>query len=397
MLGNLGDCSSQAESNPVIKKIHGEKIMHINFLVLFLVLAISWQITDLSAGEAKSPWQIEWDKTVEAAKKEGQLVAGIPASAELRKGITESFKSRFPGIELEVTTSRGPTNASKIAAEHAAGMRYFDLLISGTSTPFNLLNAGILDPVEPLLILPEVKDPKRWFGGHIWLDNAKRFLYAFQAYQSQNFWYNSTLVKPEEIRSYDDLLNPKWKNKIGYLDPRSAGGGTATWAFFLKIKGEDFLKKLAAQDMLLSRDQRQLGDSLTKGKVGLTIGLTYYSLAPFIKAGLPIQPLPEPKEGTYTSCGSGALSVIKAPPHPNATKVFVNWLLSKEGQEIYGKAMGQATRRFDVETKWLTENGVRASKDFLTVEENNRLENYGEDTVNNYWARATKIAEEVLK
>ena len=149
--------------------------------------------------------------------------------------------------------------------------------------------------------------------------------------------------------------------------------------------------------MLLSRDQRQLGDSLSKGKVALTIGLTYYSLAPFIKAGLPIQSLPEVKEGTYTSCGSGALSIVKASPHPNATKVFVNWLLSKEGQEIYGKAMGQATRRLDVETKWLTENGIRASKDFLTVEENNRLENYGEETVNNYWARATKIAEEVLK
>jgi len=326
--------------------------MRISFLVLFLLLAISWHTTDLFAGEVRAPGQVEWDKTVEAAKKEGKLVAGIPASAELRKSITESFKSRFPGIELELTTSRGPTNASKISAEHAAGVRYFDLLISGTSTPFNLLNAGILDPVEPLLILPEVKDPKRWFGGHIWLDNSKRFLYAFQAYQSQNFWYNSTLTKPEEIRSYDDLLNAKWKTKIGYLDPRSAGGGTATWAFFLKIKGEDFLNKLAAQDMLLSRDQRQLGDSLTKGKVALTIGLTYYSLAPFIKA---------------------------------------------EGQEIYGKAMGQATRRLDVETKWLTENGIRASKDFLTVEENNRLENYGEETVSNYWTKATKIAEEVLK
>jgi iron(III) transport system substrate-binding protein len=371
--------------------------MRINFLVLFLVFAISWRTTDLFAGEVRATGQTEWDKTVEAAKKEGKLVAGIPASAELRKSITESFKSRFPGIELELTTSRGPTNASKISAEHAAGVRYFDLLISGTSTPFNLLNAGILDPVEPMLILPEVKDPKRWFGGHIWLDNSKRFLYAFQAYQSQNFWYNSTLTKPEEIRSYDDLLNPKWKNKIGYLDPRSAGGGTATWAFFLKIKGEDFLKKLAAQDMLLSRDQRQLGDSLAKGKVALTIGLTYYSLAPFIKAGLSIQSLPEVKEGTYTSCGSGVLSIVKASPHPNTTKVFVNWLLSKEGQEIYGKAMGQATRRLDVETRWLTENGIRASKDFLTVEENDRLENYGEETVNNYWARATKIAEEVLK
>ena len=371
--------------------------MRMSFLVLSLVLAIAWPGRDLFAGEAKAPGQTEWDKTVEAAKREGKLVAGIPASAELRKNLGEAFKARFPGIELELTTSRGPTNAGKIAAEHAAGMRYFDLLISGTSTPFNLLHAGILDPVEPLLVLTEVKDPKRWFGGHIWLDNSKRFLYAFQAYQSQNFWYNSTLAKPEDIRSYDDLLHPKWKTKIGYLDPRSAGGGTATWAFLLKIKGEEFLKKLAAQEMFLSRDQRQLGDGLSKGKVALTIGLTYYSLAPFIKAGLPIQPLPEAKEGTYTSCGSGALSVIKAPPHPNATKVFVNWLLSKEGQEVYGKAMGQATRRLDVETRWLTENGVRASKDFLTVEENNRLENYGEETVSTYWAKATKIAEEALK
>ena len=129
----------------------------------------------------------------------------------------------------------------------------------------------------------------------------------------------------------------------------------------------------------------------------MTIGLTYYSFAPFLKAGLPIKPLPEPKEGTYTSCGSGALSVVKNSPHPNATKLFVNWLLSKEGQEIYSKAMGQATRRLDVQTKWLTEYGTRASKDFLSVEENNRLENYGEDTVNHYWAKGSKIADEVFK
>ena len=157
------------------------------------------------------------------------------------------------------------------------------------------------------------------------------------------------------------------------------------------------MKKLAAQEMFLSRDQRQLADSLAKGKIALTIGLTYYTFLPFLKAGLPIKSLPDMKEGTYTSCGSSALSVVKNSPHPNATKVFINWLLGKEGQEIYGKAMGQATRRFDVETKWMVEHGVRASKDFLTVEENSRLENYGEDTINNYWAKSAKIAEEVFK
>jgi len=364
---------------------------------VLLALLLAFRISPLIAADARAPLQSDWEKTVEAAKKEGSLVAAIPASAELRKAIGEIFPKRFPGIELELTNARGPTNASKIAAEHAAGVRYYDLLISGTCTPFNLLYANILDPVEPLLILPEVKDPKRWFGGHIWLDNAKRFIYAYQVYQSENIWHNATLMKTEDVRSYDDLLNPKWKGKIGILDPRSAGAGTATWAFFLKIKGEEYLKKLAAQEMFLSRDQRQLADSLAKGKIAVTIGLTYYTFLPFLKAGLPIKPLPDMKEGTYTSCGSSAISIVKNSPHPNATKVFINWLLGKEGQELYGKAMGQATRRLDVDTKWMVEHGVRASKDFLTVEENSRLENYGEDTVNNYWAKSTKIAEEVFK
>ena len=371
------------------------KIFSARFAVIvFSGLLVS---TPCSAGEARSPSSAEWEKTVDAAKRDGKVVAAIPASAELRKAIGEIFPKRFPGIELELTNARGPSNASKIAAEHAAGVRYFDLLISGTATPFNLLYANILDPVEPLLILPEVKDPKRWFGGHMWLDNAKRFIYAFQVYQSENTWHNPTLMKTEDVRSYDDLLHPKWKGKIGLLDPRSPGAGTATWAFFLKIKGEEYLRKLAAQEMFLSRDQRQLADSLAKGKIALTIGLTYYTFLPFIKAGLPVKTLPDMKEGTYTSCGSSALSVVRGSPHPNATKVFINWLLGKEGQEIYGKAMGQATRRLDVDTKWMAEHGVRASKDFLTVEENNRLENYGEDTINNYWAKSAKIAQEVFK
>jgi ABC-type Fe3+ transport system substrate-binding protein len=116
-----------------------------------------------------------------------------------------------------------------------------------------------------------------------------------------------------------------------------------------------------------------------------------------VKAGLPVKPLPELKEGSYTSCGSGAFSIVQNPPHPNATKLFVNWLLSKEGQELYGKAMGQATRRLDVETKWLTATGVKAAKDYLTVEEHFRLENYSEDTVTEIWSRATEFAEKVLK
>jgi iron(III) transport system substrate-binding protein len=349
------------------------------------------------AGEAKASWQLDWEKTIEAAKKEAKLVAGIPASAELRKSLEETFTKRFPGIEIEISTARGPTNASKIAAEHAAGVRYYDVLISGSLTPLSLLNAGILEPIEPLLILPEVKEAKRWYGGHIWSDSGKRFLYSFQAYQSENLWYNTQMMKAEEFRSFDDLVNPKWRGKLGILDPRSAGGGTSTWAYLYKIKGEEFLKKLAGQELFLTREQRLLGESLAKGRFALTIGVTYYSLAPFIKAGQPIKPTPEPKEGSYTSSGSGTLSVVKNAAHPNAAKVFLNWLLGKEGQEIYGKAMGQATRRLDVDTKWLVENGTRASKDFLSVEENQRRENSSEEVLTQLWPKAIKLANELLK
>src|SRR5690348_11680343 len=73
-----------------------------------------------SASEARPLSSSEWEKTVVAAKKEGKVVAAIPASAELRKAIGETFPKRFRGIELELTNARGPSNASKIAAEHAA-------------------------------------------------------------------------------------------------------------------------------------------------------------------------------------------------------------------------------------------------------------------------------------
>ncbi|HET9549647.1 MAG TPA: hypothetical protein VFQ03_05705, partial [Candidatus Binatia bacterium] len=123
--------------------------------VLLISLTLSLACPSVAA-ETKPAWQIEWEKTIDAARKEGKVVAGVPASATLRKSLEETFTKRFPGVEIEVSTARGPTNASKIAAEHAAGVLYYDVLISGSLTPLSLLNAGILEPIEPLLILPEV-------------------------------------------------------------------------------------------------------------------------------------------------------------------------------------------------------------------------------------------------
>jgi iron(III) transport system substrate-binding protein len=216
--------------------------------------------------QAQVDWKNRWERSVQEAKKEGMIVVGIPARAELRKELEAVFKPKF-SIEMDLSTARGPQNASKIAAEFAAGIKNFDVFIGGSGTYESLVESGMTEPLDTLMILPEVKEAKNWWGGHIWEDNVStnRFLYSFIADAGTGgFWYNTKLAKPDEIRSLDDLLKPKWKGKVGFLDPRTPGSGQSIWSFLWDIKGESYLKKLVGQDLFISRDQRQLGDALAR-------------------------------------------------------------------------------------------------------------------------------------
>jgi iron(III) transport system substrate-binding protein len=366
----------------------------------FLSVCLFWILIFAPAvygQQSKGAGAAEWDKLIEAAKKEGKVTVSLPASAEMKKQVEEQFKKRY-GLEVETYTARGSSAVRRMADEFKAGVRSFDLHIGGSSSIVSgMLDEGILDPIEPWLALPEVKDPKQWWGGHLWVDNAKRFVYTFQAYLSEVIWYNTELVKPTEIRSLDDFLNPKWKGKIGYLDPRTPGAGDSTWAFMWKVKGEEYLKKLVAQDLYLGRDQRILAENLARGRVAVMIGNSYYSYLPFLKAGLPIKTLPTLKEGNYGTGGSGNLAIIKAPARPNSTKVFVNWLLGREGQEIVSRALGQATRRLDVDTSFLKESGTIAAKDVMSVSDFLQIENQSEEKLDKVREPAAKVAHAILK
>ncbi len=365
-----------------------------------LMLALCGVLAFPPAGysqQSKGTGSLQWDNLVDAAKKEGKVTVSLPASAELKRQIEEQFKKRY-GMEIETFTARGSSAVRRMADEFKAGVRSFDLHIGGSSSIVSgMLDEGILDPIESWLALPEVKDPKQWWGGHLWVDNAKRFVYSFQAYLSEVIWYNTEMVKPAEISSLDDFLNPKWKGKIGYLDPRTPGAGDSTWAFMWKVKGEEYLKRLVAQDLYIGRDQRVLAESLARGRIAVMIGNSYYSYLPFLKAGLPIKSLPTPKEGNYGTGGSGNLAIIKAPAHPNSTKVFVNWLLGHEGQEIVSRTLGQATRRLDVDTRFLKESGTIAAKDVMSVSDFLQIENQSEEKLDKVREPAAKFAHTLLK
>ena len=345
---------------------------------------------------AKTPAGSEWQKLAEAAKAEGKLTISMPPSAEFRKRVEETFGKRF-GINLELVPARGATLITRIVEEHKAGVSHFDLHVGGTESAVKgLIPEGILYPVEPWFVVPEVKEAKNWWGGHIWMDNAKRFIYSFAAYQTESLWYNTKLVKPEEFHSFDDLLNGKWQGKIGLSDPRTPGSGASMWSYMRAIKGEEFLKKLVAQKLFLTRDLRLLAENTAKERVAIAIGIAYADFLPFINAGLPVKPLPRPKEGMYVTTGYGGLMTLKNAPHPNATRLFVNWFLSKEGQEVYTAGMGEPTRRLDVDTAWLRKTGISAAKDIMAPEEFFKRENQSEDKIYKLRDPAAALARKLL-
>jgi ABC-type Fe3+ transport system substrate-binding protein len=353
----------------------------------------------LFLGFSQKSWgasQDNWKEIVEAGKKDGKVVVSIPASSELRKQMETAFEQRFPGIDLELFPGTASKMLRRISDEFQAGVRYFDIHIGGAGSMITGFVGGqIVDPIEPNLVLPEVKELKNWWGGHMAIDKDKRFTYTFSAFLVSNFWHNTKAASAEELRSYDDLLNPKWKGKIGWLDPRQPGAGAQAWEFLWKHKGEEYLKRLVTQDIQLSRNSRVLAESLARENLAVTIGINYYGYRSFIEAGMPIKALPIFKEGTYGTAGSGTLAIIKNHPHPNATKVFVNWLLGKEGQEVWTKELSQPSRRWDVDTQSTAKFGAIAAKGNISLEQWNKVEQISAD--NEAAAKAaTKSARSLL-
>jgi ABC-type Fe3+ transport system substrate-binding protein len=360
---------------------------------LFVIAILSWTARVFGADV-----QHEWRKTIDAAKKEGKIVAGGPPTAVLRKQFKERFESKF-GIELELVSAPGPQNAGKAMAEFKAGVRYFDVLHGGSGTLEPLKNENMLVPFMDYVILPDVQDPRQWWGGHMWEDNVNthRFIYSFSADFSIPPFYNSDAVQPGEISSYEDLLQPKWKGKIGFFDPRIPSAGQGLWGFLMKNKGKEFLQRLAKQDLFIHRDGQQLAVGLAKGTLAVALGLSQRFVDPYIKSGLPIKVLLTVKEELSGSNGFGTVAIMKNAPHPNAAKVYINWLLSKEGQELYGKALTQGSRRFDVDTKWLEKFNTPAAKDVATPEEFEKVRFYGEDIISEWRVPGGEFARTILK
>jgi iron(III) transport system substrate-binding protein len=299
-------------------------------------------------------WQAEWSEIVEAAKREGKIVLIGPQGTETREALIQGFQRKYPEIQVEHSGMGGGQIPPKILTEQKAGRYSTDLIITGTTTAINSLQpANAIVPIHPFIVGPNTRDPSIWLNKKFnFADEAGQFNFVMSVYILPPFIYNPTMLSPNEFKSWKDLLDPKWKGKIIERDPRMAGGGLAITTFWYANPklGKDFVKKFyTTQDVILARDDRQILDSVGQRKYPIAIGPSEVLTKEWIKKGLPVTTFDYTlQEGALTTAGNGSIVVPRNLPHPNAAKVYIDYLLSKDGQAEWSKAIGFASLRQDV-------------------------------------------------
>ena len=299
----------------------------------------------LLAASDSSDWRLRWEKTVGAAKKEGQV--SLYGGEEItHPEIIGEFRREYPEIKV-VTVSGHSEIIQRIVAERRAEKYLVDLFAYGPGSARTAYLAGFLDPIPPALILPEVTDLSKWYGGkHHYGDNEGKYIFIYEGTpNSPSVGYNIKEVNPSQLSSIWDILMPKWVGKIGYF---SYGEGssipTPILMFYYNPEvGPEFLKRLFTEMKLnISANRRQATDWLAQGKYALCIMCRDLEKAQ--KQGLPVAAFGpnDLKEGGYLGGGSASvITLANRSPNPNAARVFLNWYLSRQGQINWQRVMNQ--------------------------------------------------------
>ena len=303
-----------------------------------------------AAGSGAGTVQAEWDRTVAAAKQEGRLALSGPPGQLWRDALL-TFERDYPEIKVEFTGQNSRDFWPRLFQERAAGQYVWDLRVGGPDPQvYEARDQGMLDPVRPLLVLPEVADDSKWLGGldGLFADKDNQYLPGFLAYTRTTIMVNRDTIPEADLASQQQLLDPRWRGRIVLQDPRG-GAGLGVLAVLLAGNGEEYVRDLLTkQEPVVTGDNRQQAEWVVRSRYPIGIGLGNDQLITFEQQGLKfnVKPIVEGPKGL--NIGFGGIQLINRGPHPNATKVFINWLLSQKTQSQLAKTVEANSRRLDV-------------------------------------------------
>lgn len=291
----------------------------------------------------------ELQQLIKAAQQEGKLIMYDATFfvGDIRTVVARAFQERY-GIPMEILVTGGSSaTIEKLQVEQRMGLSVADVFVAGSLSGPRMISMGLTREVAKQL--PVLKRDKDQFAlDPVYSPGGEAITFAHILI---GVGANSKLVQPGEIKSYKDLLKPKFKGKIVMRDPRLGSGGTPLnlgTLRHLKLLDDDFLRILIKQQevAMWGGGENEVPQMVARGEymvdIGAGLGLLY---SPLIRDGAPLMPI-YMEEGTV-----GMPSIIlesKGAPHPNAGRLFINWLLSAEGQTVYHKAVASPPVRKDV-------------------------------------------------
>jgi iron(III) transport system substrate-binding protein len=261
-------------------------------------------------------------RLIEGARTEGQVTvySSMIVSQALRP-LVAGFEAKYPFMKAAYVRDDPAQQLQKLMAEARSGHLVADVLES----------TGLEDPIRAADIdqpfwSPEIEayEPNRRDPDHYWAPTRFSYLGAC---------YNTNLVKPADVpKSFEDFLDPKWKGKMAWSSDTI--GALLFITGVRNFMGEDkavaYLKKLAVQDIAsIAAANRVTVDRVIEGEYAMCLDAFLHHPIISARKGAPVASLPLDPVLTVVS----SVMLPKAPPHPYAAMLFVDYLLSKDGQE----------------------------------------------------------------
>ena len=292
--------------------------------VLKASAALSLTVFASPARAAAPPAESITPALVAAAKKEGLIVWYTSADLQLATQVGKTFEQKFPGITVRVERAGGERIFTRIAQEYAAGIHTPDAVSTGDAAQFPAWKRqGLLAPYIPedvvRYIAAEHRDPDGYYA-------TVRSSLCVMA-------YNTELVKREDVpKSFADLLDQKWKGKIVKAHPSYSGTIMTSTYQMVRELGWPYLEKLSKQNVMQVQSATDTPKKIVLGERPVMADGNESNVFILKEAGKPIEVI-YAAEGTPSIVQPSA--IFAAAPHPNAARLFQNYLFTPEAQQLF--------------------------------------------------------------
>lgn len=337
------------------------KALGLTMVILLTAVSLGW-------GQAKKPRTLDelaaytgpdrHQILLDGAKAEGKIVWYTSLSGVYRE-LVDTFKRKYPDIAIDVYRGGSNDLTPRIINEAQAGRPVADALESTPGLLMALRDRGLLKPyVSPELAkYPDEAKGKADGARVYWVTDREAYL---------GFGYNTRMIAPAEVpKSFQDLLKPELKGKLAVTTESSTARVIGS---MIKVKGEEFVKRLQAQDVrLFKASSAGFLDLIAAGEVAGSFVVFRNQVAVMKERRAPVEWVPL----DVAPANAGGSAVVANAPHPHAALLFTDFVIGADGQKLmeqfrYGVAWKEYPFKRDYPERGMTSAEYEKAEDRWT-------------------------------